>query len=164
MKTILVVDDFATARLYHATLLRSLGHEVETASDGEAALEVLRRRRVDLVLLDLLMPRMGGAELLRRVRAMPGCETLPVVVVSSEGDGVHEASLRDAGAAGRQSPVLLQDVDDVGLGAEEGRGEQAAAKVESGIKSFNGSPADALARVRSEVDALVEMCRRMSAG
>lgn len=109
MKTILVADDFATVRLYHANLLRTLGHEVALAADGEEALEVLRRQRIDLVLLDMLMPRVGGVEFLRRARAMPGYHMLPVLVVSSEHTPDQEAALRSAGASGfLQKPAMPQ--------------------------------------------------------
>lgn len=109
MKTILVVDDFATVRLYHANLLKRLGHGTEVASDGEEALNILRRQRIDMVLLDMLMPRMGGAEFLRRARAMPGYETLPVLIVSSEADEEQEQALVSAGASGfMKKPALPQ--------------------------------------------------------
>lgn len=97
MKTILVVDDFATVRLYHVNLLKRLGHATEVASNGEEALEVLRGHRIDLVLLDMLMPKLGGAEFVRQVRGMPGYERLPVLVVSSESNPEMEESLRGAG-------------------------------------------------------------------
>ena len=109
MKTILVVDDFATVRLYHANLLRQLGHATEVAADGEEALDVLRRQRVDLVLLDMLMPRMDGTEFLRRVRSIAGCETLPVLIISSEATPEQESALRRAGANGfLKKPALPQ--------------------------------------------------------
>lgn len=114
MKTILVVDDFATVRLYHANLLKRLGHATEMAADGEEALEVLRRHRVDLVLLDMLMPRMGGAEFLRKVHALPGYEALPVLVVSSEGNSEQEEALRGAGASGfLRKPAMPQAMVDM---------------------------------------------------
>lgn len=99
MKTILVVDDFATVRLYHVNLIKRLGHATAAASNGEEAIEVLRAHRVDLVLLDMLMPKMGGAEFIRRMRAMPGYERLPVLVVSSEGNPEMEEALRGAGVS-----------------------------------------------------------------
>lgn len=109
MKTILVVDDFATVRLYHANLLKRLGHAPEVAGDGEEALEVLRRQRIDLVLLDMLMPRMDGSEFLRRARSMAGYETLPVLIISSEGNAEQEEQLRRAGASGfLRKPAMPQ--------------------------------------------------------
>jgi two-component system, chemotaxis family, chemotaxis protein CheY len=84
MKRILVIDDFATARLYHATLLRQLGHEVVEAVDGLEALERLREQAVDLILLDLLMPKLSGTEFLRRLRQDPRQGQVPIVAITSE--------------------------------------------------------------------------------
>jgi two-component system chemotaxis response regulator CheY len=100
MKTILVVDDFASVRLYHANVLRQLGHSVIAASDGMEALEYMRRQHVDLVLLDVLMPKMDGCEFLERARAMPGYATVPVLVITSEGTREHEERFARAGANG----------------------------------------------------------------
>ncbi len=98
MKTILVADDLACARTFHTHLLQQLGHQVVTAADGLEALEKLRTHRIDVVLLDMLMPRMDGCEFLRRMRAMPGYASVPVLVVTSEADREHEELFRAAGA------------------------------------------------------------------
>ncbi len=68
---ILVVDDQRTNAEMVAGLLRNLGYEVEMAGDGEEALEMVRARTPDLVITDILMPRMDGYELCRRLRATP---------------------------------------------------------------------------------------------
>src|SRR5258706_511301 len=68
---ILVVDDQATVAEMTAGLLRALGHEVQVALDGEAALEHLSGGRFDLVLCDIMMPGMDGYELCRRLRGFP---------------------------------------------------------------------------------------------
>jgi adenylate cyclase len=80
---ILVVDDQRTVAEMTAGLLRNLGHEVQVALDGEAALERLRGGRFDLVLCDIMMPGMDGYELCRRLRADPATTLLPVVLVTS---------------------------------------------------------------------------------
>jgi DNA-binding NtrC family response regulator len=67
--TILVVDDEANARAALAELLRDEGYRVETAADGFKALGKLEDLSPDLILTDLKMPGMGGAELLEKVRA-----------------------------------------------------------------------------------------------
>jgi two-component system chemotaxis response regulator CheY len=99
MKTILVVEDVASVRLYHANLIRQLGHAVVSAADGCEGLAKLREARVDLVLLDMLMPGMGGLEFLERLRADPSNAALPVVVVTSEGAREHEERFLAAGAS-----------------------------------------------------------------
>lgn len=67
---ILVVDDDADARELMATLLGQSGYVVETAADGFEALAIVAARRPDLLLTDLRMPGMDGAELIRRVHAV----------------------------------------------------------------------------------------------
>jgi len=67
---ILVIDDSSTTRRLVKDMLRQLGfNNVVTADDGMAALEVLNREKVDLIISDWNMPQMSGIELLRRVRA-----------------------------------------------------------------------------------------------
>lgn len=84
MKTVLIVDDFASVRIYHQLLLKQGGYTTLTARDGVEALEVLNAQRPDLVMLDLVMPNMSGADFLTQARALPGQERLPVIIVSSE--------------------------------------------------------------------------------
>ena len=66
---VLVVDDEVEIRAMLETRLSFTGHEVWTAGDGLAALEVLGERRIDVVVSDISMPRMDGLELLARIRA-----------------------------------------------------------------------------------------------
>lgn len=84
MKTILVVDDFASVRLYHTTFLKQKGYECVAVADGAEALRVLQQRPIDLVLLDMMMPTMDGIEFLARVRSMPGFASLPILAITSE--------------------------------------------------------------------------------
>jgi DNA-binding NtrC family response regulator len=65
---VLVVDDEAGLRRSVARILMSRGFEVDTAEDGLAALDLLKARAVDVILLDLMMPKMGGMEVLAKVR------------------------------------------------------------------------------------------------
>ena len=76
---ILVVDDEAIARANLARVLAHDGHETAQAGGGSIALEMLQHGEYDLVLTDLIMPDMGGLELLERVRArFPGTEVIAV--------------------------------------------------------------------------------------
>ncbi len=79
---ILVAEDNSDMRGYVARLL-SEHWEVETAVDGQAALEAARRRKFDLILSDMMMPRMDGAALLSALRADPQLKTLPVILISA---------------------------------------------------------------------------------
>jgi CheY-like chemotaxis protein len=64
MKTILIVDDYEVVRLYHSMFLSQKGYRCIPASDGKEALALLKQQRVDLVLLDLVMPNMSGQEVI----------------------------------------------------------------------------------------------------
>jgi two-component system, chemotaxis family, chemotaxis protein CheY len=81
----LVVDDFATMRRIVRNLLAELGfRQVEEASDGRMALEMLRQGGYDFVISDINMPRLGGYELLQQIRADASMQSLPVLLVTSE--------------------------------------------------------------------------------
>ncbi len=83
-KTVLIVDDFASVRFYHANLLRSAGYRCVDARDGFEAFEKLRLQAIDLILLDLIMPKMSGEEFIKRIRVIPELSTIPILVISSE--------------------------------------------------------------------------------
>jgi CheY-like chemotaxis protein len=81
--TILVVDDEPTLRAIIADVLRDEGYAVVTAEDGQEALEVFARDAPDLVLMDVMMPRMNGRAAVRALRALPTGATVPVVLASA---------------------------------------------------------------------------------
>ena len=83
VQRILVVDDDRSTRHLMRLQLRSAGYVVETAGDGGAALARIRRKKFDLVLLDVWMPGMDGLELLARLRDEP---SQPKVVVMTADD------------------------------------------------------------------------------
>jgi len=77
---ILVAEDEALAAMVIEEVLTDLGHAVTLAADGQAALEVARCGRFDVLITDLAMPRLPGWELIRRLRARQ--PDLPVVVMT----------------------------------------------------------------------------------
>jgi CheY-like chemotaxis protein len=79
---ILVVEDDAAARALLVVLLESEGYEVVTATNGMQALAAAREHRPWLILLDLMMPVMGGEAFLRAQRAADDLRRIPVVVLS----------------------------------------------------------------------------------
>jgi CheY-like chemotaxis protein len=91
--TILVVDDDAATRLLLRRVLRGrFACDVLEAADGVAALEMLSHADVDLVMLDLQMPQVGGLEVLRVLRGSSRGAKLPVIILTAENhsDVVHE--------------------------------------------------------------------------
>jgi len=83
-KTILIIDDFASVRLYHMSFLTRKGYRCIGAGDGADALAKLRENHVDLVLLDLVMPGMDGAAFMAALAANPALASLPVLAITSE--------------------------------------------------------------------------------
>jgi signal transduction histidine kinase/CheY-like chemotaxis protein len=95
---ILVADDNADMRAYLTRLLTRHGWEVEAVADGEAALEVVRHRPPDLLLTDVMMPRLDGFGLLRAVRQDEATRALPVVMLSARAGREAGVEGLDAGA------------------------------------------------------------------
>jgi PAS domain S-box-containing protein len=91
------VDDNADMRNYIRRLLASRW-QVETASDGQDALEAIRSRKPDLVLTDVMMPGLDGFGLLRQLRAAPDLRGLPVIVLSARAGEEARVEGLDAGA------------------------------------------------------------------
>ncbi len=92
MAVILVVDDDPNARLLLRTLLTHAGHRVIDAANGADGLSAAARARPDLIVLDLSMPSMGGAEFVRALRADPRCATARVALYTAT---AMNAALRD---------------------------------------------------------------------
>ncbi|HJT18645.1 MAG TPA: response regulator [Thermoanaerobaculia bacterium] len=81
---ILVVDDDGPILALMRNLLKEFGFQAVTAESGSKALEAARNHRPALVLLDKNMPGMPGEEIIRTLRAEPGWETLPILILSGE--------------------------------------------------------------------------------
>ncbi len=108
---VLVVDDDAEMRRRLRTVLGRQGFAVREAGDGAEALASVRAARPGLVLLDLTMPVMDGFAFLRALRAMPGGDEVPVVVLSAR--DLSEEERHDLSAADRilrKGDASLQDV------------------------------------------------------
>jgi CheY-like chemotaxis protein/nitrogen-specific signal transduction histidine kinase len=89
---ILCVDDNAFSRVVIGTMLREFGHVVEFAASGESAIEALREGGFDLVLLDVTLPGIDGAETARRIRALkPPYDRVPILGISGHGEGAKAA-------------------------------------------------------------------------
>ncbi|MBC7983743.1 MAG: EAL domain-containing protein, partial [Candidatus Obscuribacterales bacterium] len=83
---ILFADDDPGARLLQSTALQSGGFQVETVADGTQALAAFQRLRPDCLILDVVMPGMTGFEVCRTIRAQPGGEHVPILILTSLDD------------------------------------------------------------------------------
>lgn len=95
---ILVVDDEPANRLLLEEMLTAHGYKVASSADGQAALEDFARLRPDLVLLDVIMPRLNGLEVCRRLKSNPDTRLTPVVLVTSLADSEDRVRGIEAGA------------------------------------------------------------------
>ena len=86
MPTILVVDDHEEIREALAEILEEEGHEVLQAADGLDALAMISSSLPDVILLDIAMPGIDGLETLSRLKEIPESATLPVIMVTAQGD------------------------------------------------------------------------------
>jgi two-component system alkaline phosphatase synthesis response regulator PhoP len=90
--TILVVDDSEDIALISARMLTQRGFAVITTCDGQEALAIIARQRPSCLLLDVMMPRMSGLEVLQALKADPATASIPVIMVTaktSDDDVLH---------------------------------------------------------------------------
>jgi CheY-like chemotaxis protein len=83
---ILVVDDEPDLRFILRRIFQAAGHEVSDAGNGADALERVTGTLPDLVVTDMMMPVMGGRELIRRLRADPSTAHIPILAVTGNGE------------------------------------------------------------------------------
>ncbi len=86
MSTVLIVEDSVAQQEMIKALLKESGLEVTIASDGIEALNFIQGNPPDLVLLDIVMPKMNGYEVCRRLKSDPNTQNLPVVMCSAKGE------------------------------------------------------------------------------
>lgn len=97
---ILLVDDDSFLRDMYATKFTEGGHTVEAVGSGEEAIAFLTENQVDMILLDMVMPRMTGLELLKRIREGKLGGTPKCIVLSNQGEESDMKSATEAGADG----------------------------------------------------------------
>ena len=99
MKRILIVDDAATVRMYHRSILESAGYLVEEAWNGIEALEKALEAHFDLYIVDINMPKLDGYGFLRELRQQEIAQQ-PAIMVSTEAAAGDEKAAYQAGANG----------------------------------------------------------------
>ena len=108
---VLVVDDDPSARQRTRQELERNGWTMVEAENGQVALEVVARAVPRLILLDLIMPVMDGFEFLRILREQPGCEAVPVVVLTAKDlTGDDRRRLRGANQVLNKGAISMREV------------------------------------------------------
>jgi CheY-like chemotaxis protein len=115
---ILIAEDDPDQRSILELVLTGAGYDVDFAFDGEMALEKLRIALPDLLIVDLMMPRIDGAELVRRLRSDPRFAMLPLLVLTVVSDQDREFELLALGAddyceKSMQRKILLQRIENL---------------------------------------------------
>lgn len=83
-KILLIEDDWSIRELY-SRVLKKAGYEISSAEDGNQGLKLAKETRPDLILLDLMMPRMNGVDTLKALRNDPPIANLPVMILTNLG-------------------------------------------------------------------------------
>lgn len=119
---VLLVEDSKLLKLTGERLLTKAGFQVVTAQDGEEALSIVRASPPDVILLDMLLPKLGGEQVLEALKLDPVTAGIPVIILSSLSQK-NEAALIKAGAVAYfEKAKLLED-------ANSGRLQQAIQKI-----------------------------------
>ena len=97
MFEILIVEDNLLNLTVEANLLKSFGYEPKKAKNGFEALEILNKVKIDLILLDMELPKMNGLELLQRIKHNPETRSVRVVAVTGHSDSDSREKFLKAG-------------------------------------------------------------------
>jgi diguanylate cyclase len=152
--SILVVDDDPGARFLMRRALEHVDFEVIEAADGIEGYELLERHRPDLLLVDVIMPRMNGYELCRKLRSQAHSAFVPIVVVTSVDDMQSIARAYEAGA----TDFIAKPVDWLVLAHRVRyvlRNQERLITAKEAAEAVNHSKAEFLANMSDEVRSLI---------
>ena len=126
MKRILIVEDDAVVGFVYRTNLKKEGFAVEVMIDGESGLARIQETCPDAVLLDLMLPKMSGLEVLKTMRAQPLLSKVPVMVFTNAyipamiNDAMEAGATKVFNKANVTPKEIVQALKDVGCFAKEG--------------------------------------------
>jgi CheY-like chemotaxis protein len=106
---VLLVDDSKFLRIANERALSRAGYEVSTAADGEEALQVANDKLPDIILLDMLLPKISGPNVLKALKANPATRDIPVIVLTSLSQKNEEKLISEGAAAYFEKSTLELD-------------------------------------------------------
>jgi CheY-like chemotaxis protein len=109
VSTVLLIDDSKFLRRANELSLTKAGHQTVTASDGEEGLRLAREKKPDIIVLDLMLPKLGGAQLLQLLKGDPLTAKIPVIVLSSLPQKNELKLIADGAAAYLEKSSLALD-------------------------------------------------------
>jgi adenylate cyclase len=161
---ILIVDDNETNRDILATRLATQGYALSQAADGELALEAAAALLPDLILLDVMMPKLDGIEVCRRLKADPALPFMPIILVTAKADTKDVIAGLEAGA----DEYLTKPIDQMALLARvksvlrlKQLHDQVLAQ-SAELKAWNSNLEDRVARQLAEIDRISRLKRFLS--
>jgi len=137
---VLLVEDSKFLRMANEHVLSKAGYEVSTAADGEEALRVANEKLPDIILLDMMLPKISGPDVLKALKANPATMDIPVIVLTSLSQKNEERLLSEGAAAYFEKSTLQLDKHSHRLAAAI---EAVLARIESARKRYLGSRASA---------------------
>ena len=161
---ILVVEDMVVNQKLAKGMLRSLGHVVDIAEDGEAALAKVQARSYDLILMDMQMPRMNGLEATAAIRALESSKSVPIIAMTAN---VFDTDRENCLAAGMNDfvgkPINVSDLA-AAIARVHPKGAKPSSAVQSSLPTveFDQAQFEALAQylgadeLQSIIDAFLE--------
>lgn len=109
--TVLIVDDIPVNIILLKTMLTKTNVRILTATNGQEALDTIRKQKPDLVLLDIQMPLMNGMEVLKEIKADPELKRIPVFMVSAYTSPEDIEQSMSLGASGFiKKPVIMDNL------------------------------------------------------
>ena len=162
MKRILLADGDPLVLRVYGDGLRARGFEVQTAADGVAAARALRNAKPDAIVLDLMMPRLSGADVLKYIRGQSYLANLPVVVLSH--DYMTDLT-RQAAAAGAHkrlmksecTPAVIAEAIEGLLSGQDANGDRTGSLVQPCPTTYAGVP-------KAEPSFELRRCRIVESG
>ncbi|WP_028563348.1 response regulator transcription factor [Paenibacillus pinihumi] len=103
MKKLLLAEDEPILRMLVVDTLEDEGYSIDEASDGEEAYQYITSGEYDLVILDYMMPKMTGIEIIEKVRQLPGKEQVKILMLSAKSQQAEQEKVLAAGADGFMS-------------------------------------------------------------
>ena len=110
---ILVVDDSSTNIVLLEAILNGQGYHIETAQSVKEAYQIIKKETVNLILLDLLMPKVSGYDFLKEIKSNQSTKNIPVIIVSAVADPENRKKSIELGAMDFiNKPIDIQDFID----------------------------------------------------
>ncbi len=114
---VLLVEDSKFLRMANERALSNAGFQVSTAADGEEALQLANDKLPDIILLDMMLPKISGPNVLKALKGNPATKDIPVIVLTSLSQSNEEKLLHEGAAAYFEKSALELDKTSDGLAA-----------------------------------------------